>query len=98
MIDYCHCGSVGDATKAAEKLFVQIAGTDCPVWAFQIAVILRHLCINNLAGSDLTRSKLKDLANLILKDAEPHLLPADELTAQALARRTELYGEDHSHG
>jgi hypothetical protein len=98
MTEYCHCGSVEEAAKAAEKLFVQIAGTDCPVWAFQIAVIFRRLCINNLADAELTRSNLKDLANMILLDAEPHLLPTDELTAQTLARRTELYGEDHCHG
>lgn len=90
----CHCGTVEEATRVAEKLFVQMTGADCPVWTFQVAVALRTICIDALAdGQPLTKKDMAEAANHVLGEVRKHVRPGADLMTEAQARRRELHGE-----
>lgn len=92
-MNICNCGSIEEATERAETLFIEIAGADCDVWAYQIAVALRHLCIESLVKEGIPRKDLLETSNMISGVAAACKTPIDQLRARVADRRRSLYGE-----
>lgn len=60
----CGCGTVGDAIKVAEKLYIDAAAADCSIWALQVAsafaIIANHVMKKEagMSQADLTQIAL----------------------------------------
>lgn len=89
----CHCGTVEEAVKVAEKLFVEMAASDCPVWAFQVGTALKTICIQHLAGSaGMSMLEVKLAANEIVRTTKRTMTPEAELADKGLEKGKALYG------
>lgn len=94
-MNVCTCGTVHEATKVAEKMFVQIAGSDCPIWALQVGSALQMICLDHLmADAGLSGKDAAKAVTLIMAEVSKHTRPAEELAVEAATRRAELYGEE----
>lgn len=89
----CHCGTIADATDTAEKMFVEIAGTDCPIWALQLAVVLRSIALDHIESqTKLTRNQLLEGTNAIVKAARKTRMPLEEIDKLVRERQAKLHG------
>lgn len=86
----CHCGTTEEATRIAEKMFVDMVRSDCPVWAFAVGTALKTICIQHLAKA----SSMKDIqqaSNEIVAEVKKTM--RDDLYEEALKKKAELYGD-----
>lgn len=72
----CHCGTMGQALERAEKLVVEIAGTDCPVWAAQVTILAGMSALGILLGRGTSDDAVEYLKTLMIAVAYKTDLPA----------------------
>lgn len=89
----CECGTIADAVKIAERLFVETAGTDCPVWALQIATAFRTICIEAHAlDPNVKRKEIELIVNAIAGETRVKMRAAGDLMDAASERNKVLHG------
>jgi len=89
----CSCGTVADAVKIAERLFVDTAGSDCPVWALQIATAFRTICVEAHAlDPEVKRKEIEIIVNAIVNETRAKMRAADQLMDAASERNKVLHG------
>lgn len=88
----CECGTIADAVKIAERLFVETAGADCPVWALQIATAFRTICIEAHAlDKNIKRKEIELIVNAIVTETRAKMRPADQLMDASAERNKVLH-------
>ena len=63
----CKCGTETDAIEAAKKLYIQLASTDCKVWALGVATALRAMAVDSLAQEGIPKDLLKARCDSLVK-------------------------------
>jgi len=86
----CHCGTIDEAVEAARKLYIQLAGTDCPVWALGVATALRAMAVESLVDEEVTRPMLKTICDGISHQAKK--INFEQLDHETVIHRTKLRG------
>lgn len=89
--EYCHCGSFEQAREIAERLYVDMIASDCPVWAFQVAAALRTICVDRMEQEGMTRSELKTMGDEMTRVTRRDCDRAS-LDKLALAKREHVHG------
>ena len=88
----CECGTLADAIKVAERLFVDTAGADCPVWALQVATAFRTICVEAHAlNKDVKRKEIEIIVNAIAGGTRKSI-DATALMDAATKRNEALHG------
>jgi hypothetical protein len=88
----CNCGTVREAVEAAEKMFIQLAGSDCPVWALQVSVLASQIAMRHLEKLNTDPAAFITLQlqlGMALKECG---LPVDQLVEKAADKFEELHG------
>lgn len=89
----CHCGSVHEAITAGENMFIQLAGTDCPVWAMQVAFITLQIAMRQLTrGTGLAPTDLVETQVFLGKGFVALGRPHEDLMKEAAEKFFGLHG------
>lgn len=93
-MNLCHCGTAEEAVKVAEKLFVEMTASDCPVWAFQVGTALKTICIQHLSGKNagMSMKDVQEAANAVVRVTKETARSDDDLLADAMEKGKALYG------
>lgn len=84
----CNCGTIKDAIRVAERLFVETHAMNCPAWTLQIAVALRTICARSIVlETGLTVEQVKCLAQEISAATIEHMAAPEELLRRSHEKR-----------
>lgn len=86
----CNCGTLEEAIEAAKRLYIQMAGTDCKIWAMQVSSALRTIAIESIVDEDLDRKKCQVAVNIVVERTK-ETIDFRTLEAEALEHRKKLY-------
>ena len=59
----CYCGTVDEAVEAATRLYIQLAGADCKIWALQVATALRTIAVEGIVDEKTPRQMIGEACN-----------------------------------
>lgn len=86
--EVCGCGSVGDAIRVAEQLFIDTHSMNCPSWTFQVAVALRTICVRSLVvETGLNVKQIAEFAKDLSTATTKHMTAPEELLRRSHEKR-----------
>lgn len=84
----CNCGTIKDAIRVAERLFVETHAMNCPAWTLQVAVALRTICARSMVvETGLSVEQVKCLAQQIASVTIEQMTTSEELLRRSYEKR-----------